>query len=414
MNVVFFNVTGAGHVNPTLPIVRALADEGARITYFTAPARREAVESAGAAHRSYGRDDFTVAHYHPKGIFPLQLLPATAAIVPYLLEQTRPLAPDVIVTDTMAPWGLVVARALGVPVVASSSSFALPASLLRGMLEQLGCAVDDENRAAIAHIRQEWGVTFDEHDLGMHYADTNLVYTTRAFNPPLEDRAGRFEFIGALIRPLESSRPPFEELADSSKKRIYVSMGTIVGELFELGRSFYEPFFDAFGGRGDVRVVLSVGKATDPAALGAPQNFVVRRSVPQIDVLNHVDVFVTHCGMNSANEALHHGVPMVAMPVFGDQPLVAQRLVELGVARRVDFVRADANEPGPGPMGLRPRPVDPRTLAESVDELVTSSAVSSAAAALAESFRAAPGVSRAIEVVHELRNGTRRTDASVL
>jgi hypothetical protein len=35
MNVVFFNVTGAG---PTLPIVRALTDEGARVTYFTAQA----------------------------------------------------------------------------------------------------------------------------------------------------------------------------------------------------------------------------------------------------------------------------------------------------------------------------------------------------------------------------------------
>jgi len=400
MNVVFFNVTGAGHVNPTLPLVRALADEGARVTYFCAPARREAVQSAGAEHKNYGRDDFTVAHYHPKSVFPLQLLPAAAAIVPYLLEQTRPLAPDLIVTDTMAPWGLVVARALAVPVIASSSSFALPARRLRGMLEHLGLAPDDENRAAIERIRAEWGVVFDERDLGMHYAETNLVYTTRAFNPPLEDRAGRFEFIGSSIRPLESSEPPFEELADASKKRIYVSMGTIVGELFGLGRSFYAPFFDVFGGRDDVRVVLSVGKAVDPAALGAPENFVVRQSVPQIDVLNHVDVFVTHCGMNSANEALHHGVPMIAMPVFGDQPLVAERLVELGVARRVDFVRVDPNQSGPA--GLRPGPVDSGALARSVDELLGSATVLSAAAELAESFRAAPGVGRALEVAHEL------------
>jgi UDP:flavonoid glycosyltransferase YjiC (YdhE family) len=110
--------------------------------------------------------------------------------------------------------------------------------------------------------------------------------------------------------------------------------------------------------------------------------------------------------MNSANEALHHGVPMVAMPVFGDQPLVAERLAELGVARRVDFVKAD---PKQGPRGLKPGPVDAGALARSVDELLASPAVASASAELAESFRAAPGIRRALEVVHELtQSGTRR------
>ena len=43
--------------------------------------------------------------------------------------------------------------------------------------------------------------------------------------------------------------------------------------------------------------------------------------VPQQAVLAHPRtlLFVTHCGMHGVLEAVHHGVPMVGMPVFIDQ-----------------------------------------------------------------------------------------------
>lgn len=43
---------------------------------------------------------------------------------------------------------------------------------------------------------------------------------------------------------------------------------------------------------------------------------------PQLDVLAHkaVGCFMTHCGWNSTLEALSLGVPMVAVPVWFDQP----------------------------------------------------------------------------------------------
>ncbi|XP_044372264.1 indole-3-acetate beta-glucosyltransferase-like [Triticum aestivum] len=55
---------------------------------------------------------------------------------------------------------------------------------------------------------------------------------------------------------------------------------------------------------------------------------VVRWS-PQLDVLAHraVGCFVTHCGWNSTLEALGFGVPMVALPLWTDQPINA-RLIE--------------------------------------------------------------------------------------
>ncbi len=42
------------------------------------------------------------------------------------------------------------------------------------------------------------------------------------------------------------------------------------------------------------------------------------------------DVFVTHSGMNSVNESLYYGVPMVLFPQHSEQRMVANRVVHLG------------------------------------------------------------------------------------
>jgi predicted glycosyltransferase len=65
-------------------------------------------------------------------------------------------------------------------------------------------------------------------------------------------------------------------------------------------------------------------------------------------VLSRSDVFVTHGGCNSFHEALLHRVPVVVVPFFGDQALVARRAAELGIG--VDLGDGDAvdrNQPRP-------------------------------------------------------------------
>ena len=57
--------------------------------------------------------------------------------------------------------------------------------------------------------------------------------------------------------------------------------------------------------------------------------------MPQIEVLTHTDVFLTHCGMNSINEVLTLGVPMVAMPFLNDQITNAKQITALGLGKQV-------------------------------------------------------------------------------
>ncbi|KAI5066661.1 hypothetical protein GOP47_0019285 [Adiantum capillus-veneris] len=51
---------------------------------------------------------------------------------------------------------------------------------------------------------------------------------------------------------------------------------------------------------------------------------------PQVEVLSHASIrgFLTHCGWNSSLESMCRGVPMIGMPVFGEQKLNLMCLVQ--------------------------------------------------------------------------------------
>ncbi|KAF9417971.1 hypothetical protein HW555_005116 [Spodoptera exigua] len=70
-----------------------------------------------------------------------------------------------------------------------------------------------------------------------------------------------------------------------------------------------------------------------------PRNVHVRPWMPQPSILAHpnVKVFITHGGQLSSLEAVRAGVPLLSVPVFGDQPANAERARRSGYALKVDF-----------------------------------------------------------------------------
>ncbi|KAB1204925.1 Anthocyanidin 5,3-O-glucosyltransferase [Morella rubra] len=69
------------------------------------------------------------------------------------------------------------------------------------------------------------------------------------------------------------------------------------------------------------------------------RGFVVKQWAPQVEVLRHDSVggFVSHCGWNSVLEAVREGVPMVAWPLYAEQPVNKEVLVkELKLALEVN------------------------------------------------------------------------------
>jgi hypothetical protein len=90
--------------------------------------------------------------------------------------------------------------------------------------------------------------------------------------------------------------------------------------------------------------VVALGAGADPAEWAGPrpENVHLTSFVQQQLLLPACDLFVTHAGLNGIREALVAGVPMVALPLYAEQPANAARLAELGVGLAVPTDTVDA------------------------------------------------------------------------
>src|SRR5262249_25541925 len=91
-------------------------------------------------------------------------------------------------------------------------------------------------------------------------------------------------------------------------------------------------------------LVLSIGDQVDPKQIGpVPNNAIVVKRAPQLELLKQAAVCITHAGLNTVLESLAQGVPQVAIPVTYDQPGVAARIAHktTGVVTSLDKLTAD-------------------------------------------------------------------------
>ncbi|XP_017044389.1 UDP-glucosyltransferase 2 [Drosophila ficusphila] len=73
---------------------------------------------------------------------------------------------------------------------------------------------------------------------------------------------------------------------------------------------------------------------------GNATNILFKNWLPQDDILSHPNtkLFITHAGKGGVTEAQYHGVPMVAFPIFGDQPINAASMAGLGHGLALDLL----------------------------------------------------------------------------
>ncbi|XP_022361704.1 UDP-glucuronosyltransferase 2A1 isoform X5 [Enhydra lutris kenyoni] len=110
---------------------------------------------------------------------------------------------------------------------------------------------------------------------------------------------------------------------------------------FEFPRP-YLPNFEFVGGlhckpAKPLPKVLWRYKGKKPATLG--HNTRLYDWIPQNDLLGHpkTKAFITHGGTNGIYEAIYHGIPMVGLPMFADQPDNIAHMKAKGAAVEVDI-----------------------------------------------------------------------------
>jgi MGT family glycosyltransferase len=130
------------------------------------------------------------------------------------------------------------------------------------------------------------------------------------------------------VRGSDEPWSPPRELADRDGPLIYLSLGSLgSGDVPLMERLV------ACLGETPHRLVVSTGP--QHAEYDLADNMVGAEFLPQVSVLPHVDVVITHAGNNTTTEAIHFGQPLLALPLFWDQHDNAQRLEETGFGIRL-------------------------------------------------------------------------------
>ncbi|KAG8322111.1 UDP-glucuronosyltransferase 1-1 [Homalodisca vitripennis] len=126
-----------------------------------------------------------------------------------------------------------------------------------------------------------------------------------------------------------------KEFLDSGKKSVILfSLGTVV-PVHLMPSEYIQVFVNVF--RKLPYKILWKTEAEGVTDL--PKNVMITKWLPQQSVLAHPNcvLFITHGGLMSQLEVFHMGVPVVAIPFFGDQPFNVGLYEHFGVGVKLDF-----------------------------------------------------------------------------
>ena len=342
MKIVFFNIPAHGHTNPTLGIVKELIKNNHEVYYYSYEIMREKIESSGAKFIACDKYDSQIQLTNEdKGKISKDIVFSTNLIIDMtlslddgILKEMKELKPDVIVADSMAFWGKLIAQKLNIPFISSTTTFAFNKYSARVMkqdkigLFKLLKSIPKINKSLDKLRKKGYEVKSVLDIIGNDSNTSTIVYTSKYFQPYSETFSENYTFVGPILREVT------ELIEKTSNPTVYISLGTVNNE----NREFYKKCFEALKNE-DLNVIMSVGNDTDIESLGEiPKNFTVKNHVDQMSVLKIADVFITHCGMNSVSEALYNGIPLVLFPQTTEQKGVANRVKELNAGEYLESI----------------------------------------------------------------------------
>lgn len=159
-----------------------------------------------------------------------------------------------------------------------------------------------------------------------------LILCPKEFNLPL---ARKLAYDQHYVEPsVFVNRPrigfPWDWI-DTKKKLVYCSFGS-QSQAYPESHLLLRQIVKVFEDLRSIQLVLATGAHLDPADFGdVPCNILIRRIVPQLDLLNFASGIITHGGLGTIKEAILAAVPLIVTPFDFDQPLNAQRVIHHGM-----------------------------------------------------------------------------------
>ena len=327
-------------------LVGELIAKGEDIIYYAGEDSRAKFTALGAEFRTY--DKWFQYHHNPevgKDLLSMAVaeLNMMDSCIDDLIKIAREEEIDYIIYDACCIWAKYLAEALDIPGINSLTTVVsspwIPFSDLKmganvGKILVTGAPriipwarrllIDVLGRSNVTYK----GLFYHVFDVFACVGDMNIVFNTPEYQPFVDKLEGNFHFVGASI-PERRDEIDEEFLNIGKKPLVYVSLGTLHNDSLV----FFKNCIEALKGC-DYEVIMSIGNTVKLEDLGPlPSNIKAYSHVPQLHILKHASAFVTHGGMNSLNEGLYFGVPVIVCPQQFEQAFNGRRLQKMGVAK---------------------------------------------------------------------------------
>jgi len=348
-----FCFPGTGHINPMTALARRLEQRGHKVILFGIADCESRVCAAGIDFRVIGASDYppgTLARLDQRlgelhGLATFRFTVDRVKNTARMVLRDGPAAVRAAKCDALlcdeADMGSTVAEYLRLPFV--SVAFFPPliqddripafcfgwqpgASALTRLRNRLGFSLLSRLAAPIYAVvnkqRTAWGLPPLRRPTDALSPLAQIAQLPRALEFNLDGLPANLHHTGPWVDALQ--RPPVDFPWNQLDGRplIYASLGTLQNGAEEIFRTIAEACAPLH-----CQLVLSLGGGLDPDRLPKlPGSPVVIGYAPQLDLLKHTAVCITHAGLNTVLESLAEGVPLVALPLGNDQPGVAARV----------------------------------------------------------------------------------------
>jgi zeaxanthin glucosyltransferase len=352
-----------GHLNPMSALARQLqarnhevvllySSGAAGLPFVPGPEKDHINENLAEMSKKQGEDamQFSVR----------ALLTQTEAILKSLPAIVKANGIDALIIDKVQFYAELGAMQLGMPYVHVSNAVhhdfsgytplcvygwpheTTPAALARNRegVAKWANLLESVNEGIKAHARSV-GLKIDWNNLDSTLSPlASITQVPRAFDLESSHWPSQFHHTGPFHngKGREKVDFPWERL--TGEPLIYASMGTILNGQVDVFRTIVA----AVAKNKDLQLVLSIGDQIDPKRIGsAPNNAIIVKQAPQLELLKQATVCITHAGLNTVLESLAQGVPQLAIPITYDQPGVAARIAhkKTGVVTSLDKSTAD-------------------------------------------------------------------------
>lgn len=325
--ILMVNLPFSGHTNPTLGLAKVFINLGHEVTYVQSPDWKAKVEKTGA-------------HFIPYDDYPVTLSPSQKERkswgAAYNTVKRIGRDYDCLIYEMLFLPGKSLADELGIPAFRLFSTFTLNEHVLNYFGRTGGwymtcifrfpalCRLISKKLQKRFHLRYNSIVK----EMVDNAPSLNFTYTVKEFQIFSDEfDSAHYKYIGCALN--DRATDTAFQLPKLRGPLIYISLGT----LLNTSTSFFQKCIQAFKDK-PVTVIISIGTIVKEEKLGLiPDNIFIYPFVPQLEILKHASVFITHGGMNSVNESIYYGVPMLVIPVGNDQPAVAKQIETLHMGK---------------------------------------------------------------------------------